>query len=82
MLCHTSTLSTPGASSLSKGNRLTNLAACRGDSSYLSAIIGAIKVQTGLKMLDSRSSVSAKILTSLDLWESLIDLKSFHQSLA
>ena len=46
--CHTSTFSAPGASILWKGIKLTNLAAWRGDSSILSAIIGPIKLHTGL----------------------------------
>jgi len=72
--CHTSTFSAPGASSLAKGISETNLAACSGDSRSLSAIIGEIRLQTGLKTLASLSSVSAKILTRRDLNCGLIDL--------
>lgn len=80
--CHTSTFSAPGDSVLSKGIKDTKRAACSGESKSLSAIIGAIKEQTGLYTLASLSSVSAKILTRRVLCECLIDLKSCHQSLA
>ena len=46
--CQTSTFSAPGASIRWKGIRLTNLAACKGESSRRSATIGAIREHTGL----------------------------------
>lgn len=48
MECQTSTFSLPGASILWKGIRETKRAACSGESKSLSAIIGAIRQQTGL----------------------------------